>query len=263
VEITLPIKFYCGRWLFCAILRFTLSLAWEAFGTKNGAPTMQAFFEAITHYSRASDPDPLIGCIALTAPFFLPRDQWVPVPDSWASNIVQGRGYDSDEPEGADLWAHIQSVLSAPAASPDTLISTVAAEAARFGQPRMITPRLGQGSFKVAVTESYQRRCAMSGEKTLPVLEAAHIRPYANDGPHLPSNGLLLRADLHTLFDRGLMTVTVDHHIEVSKSIKEDYGNGRDYYALHGQSMSVMPDAHTDRPASEFLDWHNNHVFRR
>ena len=47
----------------------------------------------------------------------------------------------------------------------------------------------------------------MTQERTLPVLEAAHINAYAHGGPHQLSNGLLLRSDLHTLFDRGYITV--------------------------------------------------------
>lgn len=96
----------------------------------------------------------------------------------------------------------------------------------------------------------------------LPVLGAAHIRPFSKDGPHLPSNGLLLRADLHTLFDRGLMTVTPENIIEISGHLKEAYGNGRHYYALHGQKLQVLPEALSDRPSPDFVEWHNNHVFR-
>ncbi|RYZ90657.1 MAG: hypothetical protein EOP04_03255 [Proteobacteria bacterium] len=72
----------------------------------------------------------------------------------------------------------------------------------------------------------------------------------------------MLRADLHTLFDRGLMTVTTDNRIEVSSQIKEAYGNGRHYYALHGQELQVLPKALSDQPANEFLEWHNSQVFR-
>lgn len=61
--------------------------------------------------------------------------------------------------------------------------------------------------------------------------------------PQLPANGLPLRADLHTLIDRGLMTVMPENVIEVSDQIKEAYGNGRRYYALHGQKLRVLPEA--------------------
>jgi|HubBroStandDraft_6_1064221.scaffolds.fasta_scaffold1813619_1 hypothetical protein len=49
----------------------------------------------------------------------------------------------------------------------------------------------------------YRRRCVVTHERTLPALEAAHIRPYGEGGEHEPSNGLLLRRDLHSLFDAG------------------------------------------------------------
>ena len=85
------------------------------------------------------------------------------------------------------------------------------------------------------VTDLYERRCAVTGERTLPVLDAAHIRPLRRQtGPHDPRNGLLLRSDLHTLLDRGYVTVTPELRFEVSGRIREEFENGRDYYALHG-----------------------------
>ena len=92
----------------------------------------------------------------------------------------------------------------------------------------LVRPRLGQGTFRVAVTDAYSRACAVTGEHSLPVLEAAHIRPYALTGPHDINNGLLLRADLHRLFDLGYLTVTPDHALHVSERLKADYDNGRE-----------------------------------
>ena len=111
------------------------------------------------------------------------------------------------------------------------------------------------------VTEAYDRRCAVTGEKTLPVLEAAHIRPYAESGPHLVSNGLLLRSDLHTLFDRGYITVTPALRVEVSRRIREEFENGREYYKHHGQPLAVKPGSPHDRPARDFLRWHTESRF--
>lgn len=113
----------------------------------------------------------------------------------------------------------------------------------------------------MVVTEAYHRRCAITGEKTLPVLDAAHIKPYALDGPHSVANGMLLRQDFHTLFDRGYVTVNEDFRVEVSRRIKEDYGNGREYYALHGKPLAFMPDSADERPSLEYLRWHNEHVY--
>ena len=79
----------------------------------------------------------------------------------------------------------------------------IAGSDARYGEPLLIRPRLGQGAFRVLVTDIYQRRCAVTQERTLPALEAAHIRPYGEGGQHEAQNGLLLRRDIHSLFDAG------------------------------------------------------------
>jgi putative restriction endonuclease len=102
----------------------------------------------------------------------------------------------------------------------------------RFGEPHLIRPRLEQGAFRVLVTDIYRRRRAVTLERTLPALEAAHIRPYSEGGAHEARNGLLLRRDLHSLFDAGYVTVTPDLRFEVSPRIREEFENGRHYYAL-------------------------------
>src|SRR5439155_9699074 len=118
-----------------------------------------------------------------------------------------GKSYGMDSGTGQMLWREVSARLER--AKVTTLgPATIAAKAvARFGSPTVVTPRLGQGSFRLLVTDAYRYRCAMTSERTLPVLEAAHIRPYAEGGEHVLSNGLLLRSDLHTLFDLGYVTV--------------------------------------------------------
>ena len=121
-------------------------------------------------------------------------------------------------------------------------------------------PRLTQGTFRVAVTEAYDRACAVTSEHSLPVLEAAHIRPFAEEGPHDVTNGLLLRSDTHRLFDRGYVTVSPTGHFEVSRRLKEDWENGTIYYERHGSRIATprdpswLPDEHN-------LRWHNDHVY--
>jgi putative restriction endonuclease len=78
----------------------------------------------------------------------------------------------------------------------------------------------------------------------LPVLEAAHIRPHGSGGPHQPENGLLLRSDLHTLFDQGYMTVDADElKVVVSGRIREEFENGRDYKPSHKCLRRMMAEA--------------------
>ena len=152
---------------------------------------------------------------------------------SWARQIVQGKTYSIETADGRALWEQIATRLQS---------SPVIPEMERFGTPVLVQPRLGQGAFRLLVTDTYDRRCAITRERTLPALDAAHVRPYAEGGVHEVTNGLLLRRDIHSLFDRGYVTVTPELRFEVSRRIKEEFENGRDYYALHGRSVCVPAD---------------------
>jgi putative restriction endonuclease len=258
-----PYNYIAGGGFFVRYSALPLSLAWEAFETKNGTPNYSEFRNAIFKYRKSdqrTEPDPEIGCIILSMPFFFERHQWIPVPEDWQPNIVQGKTYDTGTLLGRTLYNQVMEILNARKLYQSELIAE-SHEGNRYGSPQIVYPRIGQGTFKVMVTEAYHRRCAVTGEKTLPVLEAAHIKPFFKSGPHLTSNGLLLRRDFHTLFDRGYITINEDYRIEVSKRIKEDYGNGRDYYAFHGKKLAVLPDKDQDKPAKQFLLWHNENVY--
>jgi putative restriction endonuclease len=220
----------------------------------------------IARYRRDRDLDenPQIGCIVLTQPFFLPERSWIPVPGDWSPNIVQGKSYDLTKEPGLAMYHSLREALSViPAADPTASLARELPDATgdRYGQPVLMTPRLGQGSFRVLVTEAYEKRCAVTGERVLPVLEAAHIRPYAQLGPHRVDNGLLLRSDLHTLFDQGYLTVTPELRLEVSRRIREEFENGKEYYALRNEPIRI-PSRTPDRPSRQHLIWHNEHVFR-
>ena len=99
-------------------------------------------------------------------------------------------------------------------------------------------------------------------DRVIHLAEAAHIRPYADEGPHTISNGIFLRSDLHTLFDRGYITITNDYHVAVSRRIRDEFSNGREYYALEGKALQITPQSAADRPSKEFLEWHQNNCFR-
>lgn len=262
-----PLNYIVGGGFFVRYSLLPISLTWATFEQKNGAADFEAFRQKIIGYRSAqalASPDPQIGCIVLVEPFFFfERDDWIPVPADWSPNIVSGKTYDIAESHGARLWQAVQDRLVGYARPSDWKDSTDigVAERPRYGDGYLIHPRLGQGAFRVAVIDAYARRCAMTGERTLPALTAAHIKPYGKSGPHRVDNGLLLRADLHILFDQGYITLTKDHHVEVSKRIKEEFENGQEYYGLHGKSLAVLPQAAIERPSAEFLEWHNEQVF--
>jgi putative restriction endonuclease len=208
--------------------------------------------------------NPIIGCIMLAEPFFWPRDFWILTPPDFKLNTVQGKGYESEHGAGRQLWEAVFERLShGPALRLEPGTATVAAiESHGFGNPQIVLPRLGQGLFRILLTEGYGRRCAMTGERTLPVLEAAHIKPYSVVNRHEVSNGLLLRSDLHRLFDDGYLTVDpVTSQIVVSRRIREEFENGRDYHRLQGQVIREPVEAWA-KPNSENLKYHASIVFR-
>jgi len=246
-----------------------LSVAWDIFGFKNGAENYSQLLKKIlslrTDYSSVKT-DPVIGCIVLTNPVFFDDQDWIPVPSDWASSIVQGKSYSTEDPIGKDLWSKVNYTLAKyqffkkeeESKSQFVLDNSYSPEYRQV----LTYVRTGQGSFRVSITEAYTRRCAVTGEKTLPVLEAAHIKPFADSGPYFINNGILLRSDLHKLFDSGYMTLTKDYRIEISRRIKEEFENGGEYYKYHGNSMIVLPHRPLDQPRSDFIEWHNQHIYK-
>jgi putative restriction endonuclease len=250
-----PRNFVVGGGVFARAEILPTSVAWDAFGVSNGARSLYEMRERIARYRKqADDPrqDYMIGCRILTQPFFLPDIDWIPIPDSWSRHIQQGRVYDTAEGDGRRLWEVIVDRVATRAGAPIAL--------PRYGEPVLIRPRLGQGAFRIGVTSVYERRCAVTGERTLPILDAAHIRPYGSGGDHEITNGLLLRTDIHRLFDVGYVTVSGDGRFEVGRRLKEDFENGRQYYAMHGKPVTLPNDVH-QRPARDALEWHQANRF--
>lgn len=253
-----PNDYIVGGGIFAHATLLPISLAWESFGISNGAHNLSEMRTRVAKYRRQEEDrtaDYMIGCILLEQPFFLPQSEWISVPSDWKSNIVQGRGYDLSIEPGFTLWNRLQSAISMSS------MSTVREQPARYGQPTVTLPRLGQGSFRILVTDAYERRCAITNERTLPALDAAHIKPYSESGLHVVSNGILMRRDLHALFDKGYLTITTSMNVEVSRRIKEEFKNGRDYYRYHG-SVIRLPSDSTNCPSPAFLEWHNANIYR-
>jgi putative restriction endonuclease len=255
-----PFNHVAGGGTFVKFSTLPLSLAWDVFGIKNGAGSRSAFermIRRLTSNSHARDPE--IGCTVLAAPFFWPKELWIANPIGWAGNIVRGRYYDTAQADGSNLWASVQERVKDPLAR--SLPDQVREIGARYGEPTLGRLRLGQSAFRVVITDVYNRRCAITGESTIPVLEAAHIRPFARNGSNEIPNGMLLRSDFHKLFDIGLVTVTPDLHVEVSPQIKNEWFSGKTYYRLHGKPLSNVPQDPADRPSAASLSWHNANCF--
>lgn len=254
-----PVNAIAGGGFFEYYAELPMSLAWDAFGIKNGAASLQAVRERIARLRRTPADwyeDFTIGCIVLVEPFFWPEELWIPQPADFSSQIVRGKGYDLTRGTGAALWAEVIERLQAtPGATMGAMLP------GGYAEPSLVRRRIGQGTFRVAITQAYQRQCAITRERALPALEAAHIRPFAETTEHYVRHGLLLRSDVHRLFDRGYITVTPELRVEASQRMKDDFNDGDNYVRLHGSSIWV-PESTELRPDPEVLAWHNENVYR-
>lgn len=259
-----PYNAICGFGYFARYSSLPAWLAWETFGDGNGVESLLALRQRIAdirariHFDGA--PNAEIGCVLIAQPTFFIEADWVPQPSDWHARTVQDKGYDLTSGEGARIWNECKEraqSLRPPSMAPSLLLGPTAP---RFGAPTTFEPRLGQGIFRVAVTEAYDRTCAVTREHSLPALEAAHIRAYAEEGPHEVRNGLLLRADFHRLFDQGYVAVTEGHKLVVSSRLREEFDNGHSYYPFNGTELKLPTDASL-RPDPEFLAWHRESVY--
>jgi putative restriction endonuclease len=255
-----PENFIAGGGFFTHASILPVSLAWEAFGEKNGAASFTEMRSKILQY-RGSTTDPRedfdIGCILLQNPFFLPERDWIPIPLDFHRNIVQGKTYDIDSATGKDLWDAVRLQLRSQPVLRDQV-----GEGEVMWNSALVRQRLGQGAFRILVTDTYDRHCAITGEKALPALEAAHIQPVTQEGNHRIDNGLLMRSDIHRLFDAGYVTITPDYKFHASRKLKDDFDNGEEYFRLNGSNIWLPRDSDS-RPKREFLEWHSDTIFRK
>ena len=126
----------------------------------------------------------------------------------------------------------------------DPSTSTGLAETAATYGPALLRPQ--QPGFRRELLRAYRTRCAVTSTSIAETLEAAHISPYARSFLSAPTNGLLLRRDVHALFDADLLGIDPDYRIRLSPRISDDA-----YAALDGSTISLPDDEklHPDRNA--------------
>lgn len=251
-----------GFGFFARFARLPVWRAWDVFGTANGTRDEHELLVRLDRLSptarRQEGRNRVIGCIAVTEPVFFAPDEWVSTPSDWSPNIVRGRLQDLTQGEGFRIWNECLDRAAAQSAAAPWVEDAV--DARRTGRPVLVIPRLGQASFRLAVLEAYGNQCAVTTEHSLPVIDAAHIQPWADGGEHRVSNGLPLRRDLHRLFDLGYVTVRTDLTFAVSGRLREEYANGRAYYELDGRQIRLPADKR-QLPDPQRLAWHEQHVF--
>lgn len=142
-----------------------------------------------------------------------------------------------EPPAGSAPWPQYASFGRAPADDPDEL------------QAFARRVRRGQASFRRGLMRVYDSRCAVTGTALDAVLEAAHIEPHRVRGRNAVDNGLVLRADIHILFDVGLLRVHPDS-LEIHVDSRVQLGS--EYAKLHGRVLRPRLDG--GRPDREALE---------
>lgn len=118
--------------------------------------------------------------------------------------------------------------------------------------PRAVVIRRGRKAFRDALLRAYRRRCIVTGTSLEAILEAAHISSYKGDHTDRLENGLLLRADIHTLFDLHLLTITAsDYTVRLTPGLRSD----ETYQSLDGHRLEF--ESHQTTPNRGLLARHN------
>ncbi|SAK73893.1 hypothetical protein AWB78_03136 [Caballeronia calidae] len=181
---------------------------------------------------------------------------------------VLGLAFVTEWREGYFVLNEVRDDLAATAVSPLEQLETAVESAAQFTRATFederrwieasIVLREGQGAFRDSILAAYDHRCAISDCNVVPVLEAAHIHRYFGVKTNLVSNGLLLRADLHTLYDRALIAIEPSNfELLVSPKL---YGTA--YGDLKGQKIR-LPSKINERPGHDVLLEHKRWVLSR
>jgi HNH endonuclease len=181
------------------------------------------------------------------------------------NNVIQGFQVLSDQKSAAVLAALDLSGDNSPVQPLVFELSNIAEAEGAFdagneedGRRRelaSIVRRQGQPKFRRQLLELYENSCAISGCDALHALEAAHIIPYNGDKTNHPCNGLLLRSDLHTLFDLGLLTVDANTlTVTLSPLLR-----GTTYASFAGQTIRLPKDRRL-WPSAAALAKHNSFV---
>lgn len=98
-----------------------------------------------------------------------------------------------------------------------------------------VAQRQGQPEFRRALLIAYENKCSISGCNVRDALQAAHIKAVQSGGAHSVNNGLILRADIHNLFDRGLITISPNYVVKVHEDIHDSH-----YRTFHGKKLPLV-----------------------
>jgi len=119
-------------------------------------------------------------------------------------------------------------------------------------------------AFRRAVLDAYDARCAITGWKLIngggrAEAEAAHIRPVEHGGPDSIRNGHALSGTVHWMFDRGLISLSDDLDIMISRHVNDPQSVEG---IINRTGKALAPSRESERPHPQFLAWHREHCFK-
>lgn len=217
--------------------------AWEEFGHRNGRYSKLELSTIIRNYvaknsnlGQVSIDTHDIGCIVLKNCEFWDTDKFLEVENyniSFERSIVTLKYFDQLDP-----FTETRGQAS----------SFVPLNQPRIPDQAMRNIRNGQGGFKGKMLRAYNNKCCISGETIPELLEAAHIQKYINSNSHHVQNGLILRVDLHKLYDNGLLFIDSDFVVHLSSVVEAEF------YQQYNQKKISLPMFEFDYPSSTALE---------
>jgi len=134
-------------------------------------------------------------------------------------------------------------------------------ERTSFTVSRIVRDRI----FRRVVLRAYSERCAISGLKLIngwgrAEVAAAHIRPVEANGPDIVNNGIALSGTVHWMFDRGLISLSDDLQVLVSRQANDPDGIRA---LINKNGYALPPQRSSDRPHPGFLQWHRENCFKQ
>lgn len=172
---------------------------------------------------------------------------------------ITSRGLDDSEPllPRVDETVSDQALIDEPFSLP---LEQVRERVSRLSS-RIVRDRI----FRRVVLRAYDERCAVSGLKLIngggrAEVAAAHIRPVEANGPDIICNGLALSGTAHWMFDRGLISLSDDFEILISRQAN-DVDGVRAFINRTGRA--IVPTKVFERPHPHFLQWHRDHCFKQ
>lgn len=239
-----PIRKIGGYGQFVEYKNMSINDAWNKYGFKNGCTSKQELIDRLDKYkaSNSSDErsvtDSEIGCIVLTNAVYYDDDKFLDLDNydiDFSRFIVKIKYYNENDP----LEIATESMVKEFELLPTSL--------EKLKKSRLVTERKGQGNFRAIITTAYSNKCCITNETTPELLEAAHIQPYFDENSNHVKNGLLLRVDLHKLYDNGLLYIDESFKIHISPEVKSEY-----YQKLNGTTIR-LPENSNLHPSKEAL----------